>query len=285
MNNLKEDLMSLSSSNSYSDSDEEELKRPKAKRVKKNQKRSKPYPVKVAYVPKRTFKHIQQRLKHNKSVIDVKTHTLEKSNCNRFILNHIQGVQTETISSESVTRLIWEMRQCLQRKEYGNLARLILAFTEMPTGKMRWYQTLIKYCLIALMYDPLVQGTGLMDMFLDGVLRCHSKSDKQEFLRDIHRLPTNIHVSKYDELWSEYPLPNQLNETSLDQLCEILNKQINIQNNENDENDYKDESDIESDWETYDENSSDDENGETTEVEKVCDFKDLLNQLQTNISK
>lgn len=281
MSEIKEGLLSISSSNSISIRDEEELKRPKAKRAKKEQKRKIKYPIKVAHVPKRTFDYITRRIKHNRSVVDVKTNTLEKSNCNRFILNHIQGDQMEIISPESATRLMWEMRECLQRKEYGDLARLISIFTEIPTGKARWYPTLIKYCLIVLMYDPLVQGTGLMDMFLEGVMGCHCDSDKRDFLRDIHRLPTNIHVSKYDDLWTEYPLPKQLNETTLDQLCETLNKQIDIRTEDNDD----EESDNESDWETYDENSSSDENETMTEVEKVCDFNALINRLQTNISK
>lgn len=280
MNNPDEELLSLSS-NSISVSDETEIQKPQAKKAKKGARRKTTYPIRIAHVPKRTFEHIHHRVKKNKSVIDVKTQTLEKTNCNRFILNHVQGEKMETVSPESLTRLMWEMKERLQRREYGDLAKLISAFTEMPVGKMRWYSTLIKYCLIALMYDPLIQGTGLMDMFLDGVMGCHSDADKKEFLKDINRLPTNIHVTKYDKLWEEYPMPEQLNEKSLDQLCETLNKRINIKPEE----DSDDESDIDSDWETYDENSSNDENESTTEAEKLCDFDVLMKRLENNISK
>lgn len=281
MNVTDEELLSLSS-NSISISDETEIQKPQAKRAKKLTKRKTTYPIRTAHVPKRTFEHIYRRVKNNKSVIDVKAQTIEKTNCNRFILNQIHGDKMGTVSPESTTRLMWEMKERLQRREYGDLAKLISAFTEMPAGKMRWYPTLIKYCLIALMYDPLVQGTGHMDMFLDGVMGCHSDADKKEFLKDINRLPTNIHVTKYDKLWEEYPIPQQLNEESLDQLCETLNKRINIKIEEEDGND---ESDIDSDWETYDENSSNDENDTTTDGEKLCDFDILMKRLENNISK
>ena len=273
--------MSLSS-NSLSDGDESVI--PRAKRPKRGVKRNKNYPIRIAHVPKRDFEHINRRVKKNRPVIDLKTQTLEKMNCNRFILNQVQGEKMETVSAESTTRLMWEMKECLQRREFGNLAKLISVFTEMPVGKTRWYSTLIKYCMIVLMYDPLVQGTDFMDMFLDGVMGCRSDADRKEFLKDINRLPTNIHVTKYDNLWTEYPIPNQLDANTVDQLCETLNKRIDIKT-EQSTNDDESDIDFDSDWETYDENSSNDENETTTEPEKVCDFNTLMNQLKKSISK
>lgn len=272
----KEELLSISSSNSVSLSDENEL-RPKPKRAKTIPKRKTTYPVKVAHVPRRIFNHIHKRMKKNRPVIDLCTQTIEKSNCNRFILNQLQGTEMDIISPESITRLMWEMRECLQRKDYGNLARLISMFTEMPMGKARWYPTLIKYCLLVLLNDPLVLGTDLMDTFLEGVIGCHSETDKKKFLQDIKRLPTNIHVTKYDDLWSPYPLPNQLNEDTLDELCKLLNDKTEIKDEV--------ESDVDSDWETYDENSSNYDTDDTTDPEIPCDLNDIINKLEDSISK
>lgn len=278
MDDLNVDLMSISS-NSSSQSDEEELQ-PKRKKAKKQKtQRQTKYPLKVTHMSKRIFDQIYRRLKRNKPIIAVKTQSLERSNCNRFTLAQIEGNQMETISPESTTRLMWEMRECVQRKEYHDLARLISVFTEMPMGKKRWYPTLIKYCLIVLMYDPLVQGTGLMDMFLDGVMGCHTDADKKEFLRDISQLPNNIHVTKYDELWTDYPLPKQLNQPTLDKLCEILNKKLDIKMGDDDADD------SDENWESFDENSSDEENEETTEAEAPYDLSAVLNRLQNSVSK
>lgn len=284
MDETKEELMSISSNSLTNSSDVAESRPEKnatAKQIKQNIKRQ--YTVKVAHVPKRTFHHIQRRINKNRSVIDVKTQSLEKTNCDRFILSQAEGNQMENISPESITRLVFEMRDRLQRKEYGELAKLIAAFTEMPTGKMRWYPTLIKYCLIVLMYDPLVQGTGLMEMFLDGVMGCRNEADRTECLCDLNRLPTNIHVTKYDDLWTEYALSNQLNRETVEQLCQILSKRIDIK--ADDQSAAETDSDSDSDWESYDENTSNEENEETTEVENVCDFNDFMNELQTNFSK
>lgn len=271
----KEELMSISS-NSISISDEHEI-RPEKNKPKKLSRGTVRYKLQVAHVPKRIFQQIQRRLKRNKPIVPVKNQTLEQTSCSRFMLGQIDGNEMDTVSLESTTRLIWEMRECLQRKEYGDLAKLISAFTEMPTGKMRWYPTLIKYCLIVLMYDPLVQGTELMDMFLDGVMGCRSEADKKEFLKEISQLPSNIHVTKYDDLWTEYPLPNQLNKDTVDQLCQNLNQRINIKTED---------AHSDSEWETYDENSSDEDNDEeTTEPEKTFDFTDAINRLQKSITK
>lgn len=281
MTEIKADLTSLSSNSQFSPSDivPPNLS-PEKNTPKKLSTRKRAYAVKVAHLPKRTFDLVQRRLRKNKSVIDVKKQTADQTNCNRFIFGQTSGTRLETISPESATRLMWEMRECLQRKDYGNLARLIAAFSEMPMGKARWYPTLIKYCLIVLMYDPLVHGTDLMDMFLDGVLGCRSDNDKRVLLNDISQLPSNIHVTKYDNLWTKYPMPNQVNKDKLDQLCEILSKRIDIDANVDD----RSSTDSDSEWESYDENGdSDGDNDETTETERPCDFTAILNSLKKNL--
>lgn len=290
---VKQELMSVRSTNSHStssnnsfSSDEPEMptvpaksKRNPTKSTKKKTPLKRPprYILHVAHVPKRTFDQIHRRMKKNKPVVDTKSQTLEKVNCNRFMFGQIDGNQMDTISPESTTRLMWEMRECLQRKEYGNLARLISAFTEMPMGKVRWYPTLIKYCLLVLLYDPLVQGTELMDLFLEGVMGCHGDADKKVFLKDICQLPNNIHVTKYDDLWTEYPTANQINRDGLDKLCKLLSDRLNVKS--------EDLQDSDSEWESYDENSSNEDNEETTEPEKVCDFNDAINRLQLKFTK
>lgn len=285
MNVIKDELMSLSSNSQFSPSDIVPLNSsPEKKTPKKTTNRKQSYTLKVAHLPKRTFDLVQRRLKKNKSVIDVKKQTGEQTNCNRFIFGQTSGTRLDTISPESPTRLMWEMRECLQRKDYGNLARLIVAFTEIPMGKTRWYPTLIKFCLIVLMYDPLVHGTELMDMFLDGVMGCRTEADKRAVVKDISQLPSNIHVTKYDDLWIKYPIPNQVNQNKLDQLCEILSKRIDIDDDDADDSFDKSNTDSDSEWESYDENgNSDDENDETTETERPCDFNAILCSLEKNL--
>lgn len=276
----KEELMSISS-NSLTISDDVPKLEPKKKKSNESNKKPVRYKLHVAHVPKRSFQQIHRKLKRNKPIIPEKSRTLEKSHCDRFILREMDGNQMDTISPDSTTRLMWEMRERLQRKEYGDLARLISMFTEIPTGKQRWYPTLLKYCLIVLMYDPLVKGTGLMDMFLEGVMGCRSEADKQETLKSISQLPDNIHGTKYEDLWSEYPLSNQMDKESLDELCQKLNEKLDMRTDVSD----SDVSDS-SQWESYDENSSNgDIDAETTESEKCCDINDAMNQLQKNLSK
>lgn len=287
MDEIKDELMSLSSNSQFSTSD---IAPPISSTVKKKPTKSsakkRTYAVKVAHVPKRTFDHVQRRLRKNKPVIDVKQQTTEQTNCNRFSFGQTSGDRLDTISPESTTRLMWEMRKCLQRKDYGNLARLISAFSEMPIGKARWYPTLLKYCLIALMYDPLVHGTELMNMFLDGVMGCRSEADRRGFLKDISQLPSNIHVTKYDDLWIKYPMPNQMNKSTLDQLCEILSKRFNLTaEDDNFDRSHTTDSDSDSEWESYDENNSADENDETTETERPCDLNSILKELEENVCR
>lgn len=276
-------VISVSSNScSISDSDESEL-RP-ALRKKPIKRSRKGYPVKIAHVPKRCFDYVQRRIKKKRPVIDLKTQTVEKSNCNRFIMAQIKGNEMETISPESITRLIWEMKNCVQRQDYGELAKLICMFTEFPIGKARWYPTVLRYCFIVLLYDPLVKGTGLIDLFLEGVVGCRTEDDKKAFLQDINRLPCNIHVSKYEDLWTPYPIPNQFNTETLNKLCETLSKRVDLNDeikHEDDDNEVED-AENDSDWESYDENDSSVEEvtgNETTEPENTCDINNELNKL------
>lgn len=285
MNDMKDELMSISSNSQFSTSD---IVPPIASTARKKPIKMKgrrtTYSVRVLHVPERTFDHVQRRLKKNKPVIDVKQQTTEQTNCNRFIFGQTNGDRLDTISPESTTRLMWEMRKCLQRKDFGNLARLISAFSEMPIGKARWYPTLIKYCLITLMYDPLVHGTELLNMFLDGVMGCRTEADRRGFLKDISQVPSNIHVTKYDDLWIKYPTPNQMNKATLDQLCEILSKRSYL-NAEDDDTFDRSDAESDSEWESYDENNSADENDETTETERPCDLDSILKGLEENVSR
>lgn len=277
------------SSNSCSLSNSDESIGPTRKKKPKNNKlKGGDRKIREAHVSKRCFERVLRRLNTNRPVINLKTETTEKANCNRFILAQINGTQSESISPESITRLMQEMRNCLQNKDYCNLAKLISVFTEMPLGKSRWYPTLLKYCLIVLLYDPLVQGTGSMDSFLKGVIGCRGDGDKKQFLKDISRLPDNIHVTKYDNLWEPYSMPNQLTRETLDQLCEALTKQIHIESDDAEAAEQNMDDGNDSDWESYDENESDSDcsaNNETTEPEPVCDFNDVIQKLEKKFVK
>lgn len=286
----KGDLISVASNScSVSISDESEIAPAPKKRLKKASPKKKRtgYPLRKCHVPRRCFEHVQRRLNSNRPVIELKTETIEKTNCNRFISAQINGNGLETVSAESITRLMQEMKNCLQRRDYCDLSKLISVFTQMPLGKARWHPTVLKYCLIVLLYDPLVQGTGLLDLFLEGVIGCRSEMDKKEFLKDINRLPTNIHVTKFDDLWQPYATPNQPTQQTVDQLCEVLDRQINFTSTR-DGTAATDDDDDSDNWESYDENESDDGNttvNETTEAEQVCDLNDEMSRLQEKFVK
>lgn len=278
------DKMSISTNaHSSTDSEDSVLRPPRKKKTKKGSKRR--YKVKIAHVPKRCFDNVQRRIRANKSVIERKTQTIEKEHCHRFILAQANSNQMERISPESITRLIWEMKNSVQRQDYGDLAKLISMFTIMPIGKSRWYSTLIRYCLIVLLYDPLVKGTGLIDLFLEGVVGCRSESDKKEFLQEINQLPKNIHVTKYEDLWQDYPTPNQLDENTLNRLCETLNKRLDLGDDDTESSNNVDDGE-DSDWESYDENVST-PNGitenETTEGELPRDLNEEMDVLHRSL--
>lgn len=280
------DKMSISTnSHSSTDSEDSELRPPRKKKTKNVSKRK--YKVKIAHVPKRCFDNVQRRIRANKSVIGRKTQTIEKEHCDRFSLAQVNSNQMAWISPESITRLMWEMKNSLQRQDYGDLAKLISMFTEMPIGKSRWYSTLLRYCLIVLLYDPLVKGTGLMDLFLEGVVGCRSESDKREFLQEINQLPKNIHVTKYEDLWEDYPTPNQLDENTLNRLCETLNKRLNLGDDDTENpNNVDDSEDDDSDWESYDENVStanEITENETTEGELPRDLNEAMDVLHQSL--
>lgn len=278
---MKTELMSISS-NSLSVEDINDSEVIPNKPVKKSKPGKQPakrpskrqYAVTIVNVPKRHFLMVQRKLRKKRSVIGIKTQSAEREKCDSFIMSNATGRASELISPESITRLIWEMRNCLQKREYGDLAKLISTFTQMPMGKKRWYTTVLKYCMIALLHDPLVQGTGLIDLFLEGVVGCDTDIDKQQFLKDISRLPKNIHVTKYDDLWIKYSEPHQLDRTNIDKLCEVLNATVKL-----------DEDDPVYDSSSYDENesSSDDEENETSDAEPLFSLHGELNVLENTL--
>lgn len=63
------------------------------------------------------------------------------------------------------------------------------------------------------MRDPLVQSTGLLESFLEGVINAHTDDEKDEFLSAVKKLPTNIYATKYNELWE----PSAANDESINQ--------------------------------------------------------------------
>lgn len=146
----------------------------------------------------------------------------------------------------------------------------------------RWVQ----YCLIALMYDPLAQGTGLLDLFLEGVIGCQNTHDKKSFLDDISRIPETIHVTKFNELWKEDDddvKSNQVNAMNVKKLCAKLGRQtLNDDQSANTTNDFTHDGSSD-EWESCDENDSDDESVDdaiTTEAEQAVDLEEALNKLK-----
>lgn len=276
MDEINGQQMSISSNSlSISDCEDSEVKprKPKKKNGRKPSKRPRQqrrYTVTVANVPKRHYIATKHKLKRKQPVIELKSQTAERDNCDGFTKTYTNTDPKDGIAPESILRLIAEMRNSLQRRDFGNLAKLISMFTQMPLGKKRWYGTVIRYCLIVLLHDPLVHGTGLIDLFLEGVVGCHTDIDKQLFLKDIIRLPKNIHVNKYDDLWVKYSQPNQFDSSNINKLCKVLNRKLVME---------PEPADSGEDTCSYDENeSSDDEScgNETSDAEPSIN---LLHQI------
>lgn len=141
---------------------------------------------------------------------------------------------------------------------------------------------ILQYCLVALLYDPLVQGTGLLDLFLEGVIGCQSTDDKRVFLENISQMPETIHVTKFNDLWKPHEdrdeKSNVANAMNVKKLCAKLNRQSA-------EEPSSCTACVDSDsdgWESFDENESDGDpyDGETTEVENAIDLNDALEKLK-----
>lgn len=132
---------------------------------------------------------------------------------------------------------------------------------------------------MGLLYDPLVQGTGMLDLFLEGVIGCRTDPEKRIFLQNISQLPYNIHVTKFDDLWKvkDDKKTDQITEVALEKLCGTLSSQAKI-----DIDDQLNASD--SEWESYDENESvnEDDDG-MTEIEQAINFDDILTRIKLDI--
>lgn len=88
--------------------------------------------------------------------------------------------------------------------------------------------------MLALTRDPLVQGTGLLESFLEGVIGAHSDEEKDEFLSAIKKLPTNIYATKYNQLW-EPPVDDAfISHPILQQLNDLLAKRCDDDSDESD---------------------------------------------------
>lgn len=281
MDKTKDQLVSISSNSlSISDCEDSEIKpkKPKRKNGKKPSKKPRQqrrYTVTVVNVPKRHYVAIKHKLKKKQPVIELKAQSAERDKCDGFTKSYTNSDTQDGIGPESILRLVGEMRNALQKREFGNLAKLISMFTQMPMGKQRWYGTVIRYCLIVLLHDPLVQGTGLMDLFLEGVVGCHTDIDKQSFLKEINQLPKNIHVTKYDDLWNKYSQPNQFDSSNIDKLCKVLNASMVVKADESGDETC-----------SYDENeSSDDEacGNETSDAEPLLNLHHQISVLENTL--
>lgn len=89
--------------------------------------------------------------------------------------------------------------------------------------------------MIALTEDRLVQGSGLLESFLEGVINCHTAEEKEEFLSVINDLPSNIHVSKYSDLWGIPEQDENLGHTTLQRLNDMLAKHADDDDTDDDE--------------------------------------------------
>lgn len=135
---------------------------------------------------------------------------------------------------------------------------------------------------MALLYDPLAQGTGLLDLFLEGVIGCQSTEDKRLFLENISRMPETIHVTKFNDLWKPKEdhgdKSNVANAMNVKKMCAKLNRQT-IDEHSSCTTCVDSDSD---EWESFDENESDGDpyDGEITEVENAIDLDDALENLK-----
>lgn len=140
------------------------------------------------------------------------------------------------------------------------------------------------------MNDPLVKGTGLLDLFLECVIGCKNDDEKQIFHSDISHIPINIqNIKKYKELWEETDdkKTDNVNEMNIDKFCRILNRKYshgNTENNDRESDTEDDDDDNDDKWVSCDENDLDELNKETSEVDNVIDLSDRLAKLETELT-
>lgn len=102
--------------------------------------------ARTVQVPKKYFHKVYKRAISGRSIVPNQNRSEAKRQCDRHISSELHCTQNvvDGISPDSITKLMCEMRNCLLRQDWFNLARLISMYTEMPLGKTRWYPTVLK---------------------------------------------------------------------------------------------------------------------------------------------
>lgn len=97
-------------------------------------------------MPKKYFDNVYKNLTSGKAITAHEQQPNIKHQCDRNIATQLNCAQNvvDGICSDSVTKLICEMRACLLRRDWHNLARLISLYAEMPLGKERWYPIVLR---------------------------------------------------------------------------------------------------------------------------------------------
>lgn len=123
----------------------------------------------------------------------------------------------------------------------------------------------------------MARNTDLLGDFLEGVIGCQSEDEKKAFLDNIKDLPSNIHTSKYSDLWKTEVKSeeNYLTKASLQKLNNLLSKKA-----DEDQSDNVGSKDNEGDdgWETMDESDED-------EGDKPVDLESILAQIESDFTE
>lgn len=134
-----------------------------------------------------------------------------------------------------------------------------------------------------------MQGTGLLDLFLEGVVGCQSTEDKTFFLENLNRMPQSIHVTKFNDLWNapedDEEKSDLVNAMNVKKLCAKLNTQT-IEAHSSCTTSVDAGGSDSDDWESFDENESDGDpydGGTTTEVENALSLGDALDKLKMDL--
>lgn len=130
----------------------------------------------------------------------------------------------------------------------------------------------------------MVQGTGLLESFLEGVAGCYTEDEKSEFLSSINKLPMDIHTTKYENLFDD-PEPSDdqyLNQQTLQELNDILaKKSLDASSDEDDDTWTSVVSSEKTKSEDEEENTTSDEEIEVNYLGNI--LKDIENELLSDL--
>lgn len=160
-------------------------------------------------------------------------------------------------------------------------------FFESPPLSLNLF--FLQFCLIALLHDPVARNTDLLHNFLEGVIGCQDKGEKDAFLNNIKDLPDNIHATKFADLWKTEikSEDNFLNKSSLQKFNNLLSRKMdshckqNIEDSRSKDVGNDDHKSDDAGWETTDESDGDDDD----DADKILDLNSILMEIESDYTE